>query len=73
MLTSIARKETESLHIDSCSVAYVPIIGYLLVVPEYTHLRNESDATMVSIYVLVPMPLQKHTHQDIRIGGCMPL
>lgn len=41
MLTNIARAEAEELGIESCSVAYVPIIGYLLLIPEtYTISSN---------------------------------
>jgi DNA mismatch repair ATPase MutS len=35
-LTSVAQAETEDLRIEGCTVAYVPIIGYLLMVPQLT-------------------------------------
>lgn len=39
--------EAEELHIESCSVAYVPIIGYLLVIPENIAVPNNAMIQMV--------------------------
>lgn len=46
-LTNIAKMEAEELHIESCSVAYVPIIGYLLVIPENIQIPKNAMIQMV--------------------------
>uniref|UniRef100_A0A915DFS1 DNA mismatch repair proteins mutS family domain-containing protein n=1 Tax=Ditylenchus dipsaci TaxID=166011 RepID=A0A915DFS1_9BILA len=47
MLTSVAKMEAEELHIDSCSVAYVPILGYLLMISEEIKVPNISMVQML--------------------------
>lgn len=47
MLTNIARSEAEELGIESCSVAYVPIIGYLLLVPETYNITGNAMIQLV--------------------------
>lgn len=48
ILTNLAKLESEDFQTDSCSVAYVPIIGYLLMVPEQSRLPDEALAQLVS-------------------------
>ncbi|KAI1707352.1 mutS domain V domain-containing protein [Ditylenchus destructor] len=47
ILTNLAKLESEDFQTDSCSVAYVPIIGYLLMVPEQSRLPDEALAQLV--------------------------
>ncbi|KAG8448653.1 hypothetical protein GDO86_015651 [Hymenochirus boettgeri] len=44
-LTEVARKEMESLgsQIPSCSVIYIPVIGFLLSIPQLPFMQDESD------------------------------
>lgn len=49
MLTNIAQAEAEELGIESCSVAYVPIIGYLLVIPETYNIHGSAMIQLVLI------------------------
>ncbi|KAI1716017.1 mutS domain V domain-containing protein [Ditylenchus destructor] len=47
ILTNLARLESDDFRTDSCSVAYVPIIGYLLMVPEQSRLPDDALVQLV--------------------------
>ncbi|KAL3108512.1 hypothetical protein niasHT_015434 [Heterodera trifolii] len=49
-LTSVALLEAEDISIESCSVAYVPIIGYLLMVAESTQIPTDTKALVEIIF-----------------------
>ncbi|KAL3090864.1 hypothetical protein niasHS_007239 [Heterodera schachtii] len=49
-LTSVALLEAEDISIESCSVAYVPIIGYLLMVAESTQIPADTKALVEIIF-----------------------
>uniref|UniRef100_A0A914GX69 DNA mismatch repair proteins mutS family domain-containing protein n=1 Tax=Globodera rostochiensis TaxID=31243 RepID=A0A914GX69_GLORO len=49
-LTSVARMEAEDIAIESCSVAYVPIIGYLLMAPENMEIPQQTKALVEILF-----------------------
>uniref|UniRef100_A0AC34GKX7 DNA mismatch repair protein MutS clamp domain-containing protein n=1 Tax=Panagrolaimus sp. ES5 TaxID=591445 RepID=A0AC34GKX7_9BILA len=49
-LTLIAKDEADLLEIDTCSVAYVPIIGFLLVVSEDAQISPRQASKLDLIY-----------------------
>lgn len=49
-LTAVARLEADEIAIESCSVAYVPIIGYLLMAPESVKIP-QSTMSLVELVI----------------------
>uniref|UniRef100_A0A1I8BPK4 DNA_MISMATCH_REPAIR_2 domain-containing protein n=1 Tax=Meloidogyne hapla TaxID=6305 RepID=A0A1I8BPK4_MELHA len=47
-LTAVARKEADEILIETCTVAYVPIVGYLLMAPESVEIPA-STSTLVEL------------------------
>ena len=47
-LTIVARKEADEILIETCTVAYVPIVGYLLMTPESVEIPA-STRTLVEL------------------------